>query len=368
MFLALREIRFARGRFLAMGATIALLAWLMTLLSGLTSGLVDDGVSGLRSLPADYIAFAADADESFSKSTLPPSIWETARKTPGIDDATPLGNAFLNARSADGVGFDLALFGVEPGSFLDPTREGSGPRLGDDPHGVFVSQKILDEGVRVGQSFRLLNNPTELRVVGVVDGGSFGHAGVVYAPLELWQDAAYAAVPDADRDAASAVALRTDDDAAAAAVAKATDTDVLTRKQAYASSPGYSAETSTMTMIQGFLYLISSVLVGAFFLVWTIQRTAEIGLLKALGAGNGYVLRDALAQAVIVLSGAILFGVLLGVGTGALIEGGAVPFDLQLGPVLTAAVLLAVLGLVGVIVSIRRISRVDPLIALGGAR
>lgn len=368
MFLALREIRFARVRFLAMGATIALLAWLMTLLSGLTSGLVDDGVSGLRSLPATHIAFAEDADESFSKSTLSPATWKQAKATPGIDDATPLGNAFLNARSADGVGFDLALFGVEPGSFLDPTRTAPGPRLGDDPQGVFVSQKILDDGVKVGQTFRLLNSPLELRVVGVVDGGSFGHAGVVYAPLALWQDAAYGAVPNADRRAASSIALRTDDESAIAAVAATTKTEILTRKAAYAASPGYSAETSTMSMIQGFLYVIASVLVGAFFLVWTIQRTAEIGLLKALGASNGYVLRDALAQAVIVLSGAILFGVLLGVGTGAWIEGGAVPFDLQLGPVLTAAVLLAVLGLVGVIVSIRRISRVDPLIALGGAR
>ena len=107
---------------MAMGGTIALLAWLMTLLSGLTSGLVDDGVSSLRSLPATHIAFAADADESFSKSTLPPTAWEQAAKIPGIDDATPLGNAFLNARSAVGIGFDLALFGVEPGSFLDPTR------------------------------------------------------------------------------------------------------------------------------------------------------------------------------------------------------------------------------------------------------
>src|SRR5690606_2629958 len=98
------------------------------------------------------------------------------------------------------------------------------------------------------------------------------------------------------------------------------------------------------------------------------QRTAEIGLLKALGAGNGYVLRDALGQAAVVLAGAILVGVLLGLATGALISGSSVPFDLQLGPVLTAALLLAVLGMLGVIVSIRRISRVDPRIALGGAR
>lgn len=368
MFLALREIRFARGRFLAMGGTIALLAWLVTLLSGLTSGLVDDGVSGLKSLPTTHVAFADDADESFSKSTVRPAAWERAGGVPGVDEAAPLGNAFLNARSAAGVGFDLALFGVVPRSFLDPTATGSGPRLGDDPQGVFVSEKILDEGVRPGQTFRLLNSRVEMRVVGVVDGGSFGHAGVVYAPLALWQQAAYGAAPAAERDGASAIALRLADDGAADALARATDTDVVTLMQAFAASPGYSAEMSTMSMIKGFLYVIAAVLVGAFFLVWTIQRTAEIGLLKALGASTGYVLRDALAQALLLLGGAILAGVALGVGTGALIGGSAVPFRLELGPVLSAALLLAVLGLVGVIVSVRRIGRVDPLIALGGAR
>jgi putative ABC transport system permease protein len=366
MFLALRDLRFARTRFLAMGATIALLAWLMTLLSGLTSGLVHDGVSGLQTLPASHVAFAADADESFSKSSLSPATWRTIADTPGVERAAPLGNAFLNGRTEDGTGIDLALMGVEPGSFLDPTA-GRATRLGQSPDGVFVSPKLVDEGVRPGQTIRLLNSTVELRVAGTVDGGSFGHAGVVYAPLALWQRAVHASAPADERSGASAVALQADD-AAAARAASASGTDVITREASYASSPGYSAETSTMSMIQGFLYAIAAVLVGAFFLVWTIQRTSEIGLLKALGAGTRYVLRDALAQAAILLLGAILVGVALGVGTGVLIEGTEVPFRLQTGPVLTAAVLLAVVGLVGVAVSIRRISRVDPLIALGGAR
>jgi putative ABC transport system permease protein len=38
--------------------------------------------------------------------------------------------------------------------------------------------------------------------------------------------------------------------------------------------------------------------IGAFFTVWTIQRTQEIGLLKALGASTGYLVRDALSPSV----------------------------------------------------------------------
>lgn len=41
MFLALRDLRFARGRFALMGAVVALIAVLGVLLSGLASGLAD---------------------------------------------------------------------------------------------------------------------------------------------------------------------------------------------------------------------------------------------------------------------------------------------------------------------------------------
>lgn len=43
MFLARRELSFARGRFALMGVVIALISVLVVLLSGLSSGLVNDG-------------------------------------------------------------------------------------------------------------------------------------------------------------------------------------------------------------------------------------------------------------------------------------------------------------------------------------
>ena len=64
MFLALRELRFAKGRFTLVGLVIGLIATLMVLLSGLATGLVDDGIAGLRALPATHIAFNEDADTS----------------------------------------------------------------------------------------------------------------------------------------------------------------------------------------------------------------------------------------------------------------------------------------------------------------
>ena len=57
MFLALRDLRFAKGRFLLMGAVVSLIAVLAVVLTGLTTGLTNDNISALRGMPATHLAF-----------------------------------------------------------------------------------------------------------------------------------------------------------------------------------------------------------------------------------------------------------------------------------------------------------------------
>ena len=49
-------------------------------------------------------------------------------------------------------------------------------------------------------------------------------------------------------------------------------------------------------------------MLGAFFTVLTVQRTRQIGLLKAMGASNGYVLRDGVGQMTLLVAAATLAG------------------------------------------------------------
>jgi len=48
------------------------------------------------------------------------------------------------------------------------------------------------------------------------------------------------------------------------------------------------------------------------------------------------------------------------------LEGGPVPVSLALGSVVTAASLLIVAGLIGTLISVRRVSRIEPGLALSG--
>ena len=117
-----------------------------------------------------------------------------------------------------------------------------------------------------------------------------------------------------------------------------------------------------------FLYVISALLIGAFFTVWTINRRHELAVIRAMGATAGYLVRDTIGQAAVVLLAAAAVGVGAGVAAGALLSGSAMPFALEARPVAGSTALLVALGLLGAGAAAARIARVDPITALGGNR
>jgi putative ABC transport system permease protein len=358
-----------------MGTVVALTTVLMVLLSGLSVGLVNDGVSGLQRLPVTSFAFQADVEKSsaFSRSVVEVAAAEAWADQPGVAAAAPFGNTLVNGRTDEGVEIDLALFGVEQGSFLDPAAETGEALTGD---GQVVLSESASEGIAVGDTVVLEPSGQELEVVGLLGGQhTFGHVDVGYVTLHSWQQAK-AGLGDGDTlprrisHEATAIAVQADPGAAIdlAAGDEAAATSSMTLEDSFDASPGYSAETSTLQLIQVFLYLISALVVGAFFTVLTIQRKPEIAVLRALGASTHYLLRESLLQSVVLLGASIGVGVAAGLGLGAAVGATDMPFALEGVPIAVATLLLLVLGVAGAAVAVLRITRVDPLSALGGNR
>lgn len=356
MFVALRDLRFAKGRFALVGLVIGLVALMATLLSGLANGLVDDGISGLRRLPMSSIAFQKGSQSTFTRSTLTPDALDRFKGANGVE-ATPIGVSFVNARRSNGATVDVALFGVTPDSFLAPEGEARDSLQGRP--GVILSDKLEADGLKVGDELTIAGVDQRLPILGFTYAGTYGHVDIAFTPLATWQDLYYGSGAKARF---SAIALR---NAGGADLAKLAgpDLDVVSKQAAYAGSPGYSGETQTMTLIRGFLLAISALVVGAFFTVWTVQRAGEIGILKALGASSAYVIRDAVGQMAVILVASTVLGAAVALGIGQFV-GGSVPFRLAAGPILSSVGLLIVLGLAGCLIAVRRITSVDPIIAL----
>lgn len=375
MFLAWRELIHARSRFALMGSVVALISILMVLLAGLSSGLVNDGVSGLQRMPVQAVAFAPDTrtDSAFTRSVVGPDQVEAWAERPDVEVATPMGLSIINAKTSAGTPVDLTLIGAETGGPLVP--EAAEGRMPEADGEILVSGTAADD-VSVGDTVVVDRLDIPLTVVGIAgDQHTFGHVDMAFTTIPTWQDVHSGTRfgeeprPGADQEY-SVVALMGVDgkEPDLAAGDAAADTSALPMNEAYNSSPGYQAETLTMSMITWFLYAISALVVGAFFAILTVQRSREIAVLRAMGASTAKLLIDAIGQALILLVISIGVGVAIGVGAGSLLLGTGMPFALEFGPIALGAGLLLVLGLIGATLATVRISSIDPHSALGENR
>lgn len=374
MFVAWRDLRFAKGRFALMGTVIVLITVLVGLLSGLTAGLGQQNISAITGLSADKIAFSAPPDgqdRSFSDSSVTERQWHEWARTPGVQKAEPLGITTTRAEAGERSAA-VSAFGVQPGSGLGPdtSRIASGS--------VVLSEEAAEElgAEKPGEHVTLAGQ--RLSVAAISGEASYSHTPVIWTSLTDWQHfgaggsgqgTSSGGEKGAGGERATVIALNTG--SGGAADLSATDTklgtDTVSRDDALSAIGSYTSENGSLQLMRGFLFAISALVIGAFFTVWTIQRSADVAVLKALGASTRYLLRDALGQAVVLLALGTAIGTGIASGVGALVSG-TVPFVLGAGTVLFPASVLIVLGAAGAALAIRRITAVDPLTALGSAR
>lgn len=360
VFVAWKDLRFAKGRFALMGVVVVLITVLVGLVSGLTAGLAHQNISAITDLRADRLAFAAPADGekvSFTDSQVDAATWQAWADVPGVTSAEPLAITMTRAAVDGGKAASVAAFGVEPGSSLAPDS-----RVADGS--VVLSTAAADDlGLAPGDTLTLAGRQVEVAAVAGDDW--YSHTPVVWASLADAQQGGAAA--DGDAPTATVVALTTDSGADLAAADARLGTSTVTTGDALSAIGSYTSENGSLQLMRGFLFAISALVIGAFFTVWTIQRSGDVAVLKALGASTRYLLRDALGQAVVLLVLGTAIGSAIAAGVGLAIRGSA-PFVLDLSTVLVPALVMIALGAAGAGLSIRRITSVDPLTALGSAR
>lgn len=356
MFVAWRDLRFAKGRFALMGGVIVLISLLVVGLSGLTEGLARGSTSAITDLPADRIVFAAPPEGqslSFTESDLGRDTLDEWAAVPGVESAEPIGIANVRIAS-EARSTSLSAFGVEPASPAVPGSDSV------DPGRVVLStDAATDLDATAGDTVQI--GEVDFEIAAVRGDASFSHTPVVWMAIDDWQQVSPGSTE------LSVIALDIDGDPDFAAADERLETRTVTRSDALAAIGSYTAENNSLQLMRAMLFAISALVIGAFFTVWTIQRSGDIAVLKALGARTSTLLGDALGQAI----------VLLGIGTGAgtglaalagLGLGDTVPFVLDPATLLTPALIMIVLGLAGAALAVRRITTVDPLTALGATR
>lgn len=395
MFLALRDIVSARGRFSLISFVVGLITVLLVMLTGLTGGLAKHNTSALEALAPERYVFTSDGP-SFQESQVTTSdVQEWQELVDDDSQVIPLGTAQTRLEAGSAMG--VAVLGLPAGTKVPaPVVSGAGAAgteiagvtaAGAAPEadsaasqeqqeaqeavvaedGIVVSHEIVAEaGVQPGETVEI--GGVEQPVSAVVADEHYSHQPVVWASTQVWQQISRAhddvvgtvlAVDTRDRHAG---ALR---DTEWQDAENQTGDSAATVEESFSGLAAYQSEQASLQLIQVLLYAISALVTVAFLSVWTIQRSRDLSVLRALGASPGYVWKDALGQAAVVVG----IGVVLGAGVGwaaGVWAGGSVPFDLQWTTIVVPAVGIWVLGMCGALVATRRVKKIDPASALEG--
>ena len=124
--------------------------------------------------------------------------------------------------------------------------------------------------------------------------------------------------------------------------------------------------TFAVGALGGISLLVGAVGILTIMTIAVTERTAEIGLLRALGATHNQVLALFLGEAVVLAALGGLAGLLVGAGGGQLLHLAlpALPVQTPWSYVASAEAIAAIIGLLSGVLPARRAARMDPVVAL----
>jgi len=363
MNLAGKEISRAKLRFGLLTGAVALLVFLVLLLSTLSNALVSSLIGALEGLEADGLAYSDEARDNIAASRLSPETVESVAAVSGVEKAAGLGTFTTKANLPDGA-TDFQVFGFAPAGPGQP----SGLQSGTLP--TAVGEAAVDGGgVSIGDVITLTPGDTELTVVGLLRGGQFNAIPTAYVDLQTYDQAVGQAFPGLPFVPINAVAFDVAPGADVETVAAAITTQVdgvtgYSQEQAVALIPGIESITQSFGILVGLTFIIGIVVIGFFFLILTVQKLRAFTLLRAIGASSGSLAATVALQIVLVVLAASVIAIALtffavqGLNTG-------IPVRLQPGLVVGTVVAVLVFSLLAGMLSIRRITRIDPATAVG---
>lgn len=286
MFLGMRELLYSKLRYFLVTGIMVLIILLALILSGLANGLAYDNASSIANNNVPLYAISKDAQGTLARSLFNEKALDTIKKDSNVKDAALFGQSMQTLkRESDDKKYSVALFGIQPDSFLAPKIASGHSLKVTKPDEIVVDSSLKKEGLHIGDVLMddILNR--ELTIVGFTTDQKYSHAPVAYLNIATWH--------------------------------------------------------------------------------MTLQKTAQFGILKALGVKTKRLAGSIIGQVVVISLIAIIISVLVTFLL-PLILPDAMPFRLDTVTIISYSVLFFVVAIIGSLLSLYRIAKIDPLDAIRG--
>ncbi|MGH9322150.1 MAG: ABC transporter permease [Vicinamibacteria bacterium] len=343
---------------------VALGVALVLVMVGLAHGSLDETAERIKNVGADIIFQAPDASVflALSSGVLPERLGERLSEVRGVAAAAPvLTNQVTRLKGENKL---VMIFGVNPATY---SSVGNGIEVvegrGLEKSGDLLVDTVLAaaDGIKVGEKLRILNRDFE--VVGIYRAGP----GVrIYMGLSDMQTAT------AQPGDVSFFFIKVAEGANVTDVAAELEQRFEGYKVTALEMFGEVMKENALGLkefiraLSIFAALISYLVILLAMYTTIIERTREIGILKALGAGQSYIIKVVMAESILIC--------LMGVGAGFLFSVIGRAALLRFFPTLTvdliprwflfSAILGITGGLLGALYPAYRAAKLDPVEAL----
>ena len=355
MFLAWKEIRYAKLRYGLIVGIMILVGYVVFMLSGLANGLADGNRTAIDDWRASTIILSEDSNKIANASQLQKKDVDrvTAKEKAGVG----IYSTAVEEKSG-GEKTNVSIFGTDNNAFIVPKIIKG--RLYKNNNEVIVSENLLSEGYKLNQKIKI--NDQTLKIVGVTKETTYTLAPVIYLDHSTFKALKYGSQPTGNEPINLIVTKgKTTIDNPNGQ----TKLDKMTPETFIENIPGYTPEKLTLNTMIYFLFIVVTAIIGIFMYVITLQKNAIFGVVKAQGVSTSYLVRSILAQAFLVGIIGVLVAVALSVGT-SLVLPSAMPFSVHWTEWALYSVILVFVAMIGGLFSMRTVTKVDPVTAIGG--
>lgn len=350
MFLALKEIKHEKLRYGLITVMFILISYLIMILMGMMLGLAHENTAAIDSWGTQTVFLSKNSNDNLSQSLISqdqrPNYRPDHLATMGVAPAVA-----KRGKTKDNVQF----VGLNQNEYIfkDKLQLTAG-RKAHNRREVVVDRSLANHGFHLGDKIQLNNQGPQFKIVGFVKNAQLSVAPVVYGSLTSWRTlrsvqpsiVGSALIADQTLSTSTAPQLHR-----------------YTVSQFVNKLPGYSAQNTTFTFMIGFLMIISLVIIAVFLYILTIQKLPHFAVLRAQGIPAKHLIASTIDQSLLLVAAGDIGGIVLTLLTKQVLPEG-LPMEINWGAIAGLSVAILVLGLIGALLPVRVIAKIDPVAAL----
>ncbi|WP_413627867.1 FtsX-like permease family protein [Fructilactobacillus vespulae] len=354
MFLAWKEIKHDKLRYGLIILMIVLISYLIFILTSLANGLASQNTQAINSWNPTHIVLNQDSNTNIAQSRITQQQLDNVKldsqKSAIIGTSATVVTA--NKRSK----LSGQFVGLNPKEYIyQDLQLVSGHKVNGD-HQVVADTKFQQNGYKLGDEVQLNSSTDTYKIVGFTKNAKLNLAPIMYGTNADWHT----------------ISNLNETFAGNAIISKQSQLNGLPKQlHAYATNtvvqklPGYSAQTLTFSFMIGFLMVISLIIIAVFLYILTMQKLQNYAVLRAQGIPASFLVKATLFQSLLLVAIGIVVSLVVTAGTLAALPA-AVPIQFSLPIIGMTVIGLLATSLLGALIPVLLIMKINPAEAIGG--